>query len=79
MEHGMTTTAFTLDGYQVVRTLGVVRGITVRSRSIFGTLAGSLQTIRGGKFRSSLNFVRRRAKKHLRRCWHTPGISAQMQ
>lgn len=48
MEHAMTTTAFTLDGYHVVRTLGVVRGITVRSRSIFGTLAGSLQTLRGG-------------------------------
>jgi uncharacterized protein YbjQ (UPF0145 family) len=48
MEHAMTTTAFTLDGYRVLRTLGVIKGITVRSRSIFGTLAGSLQTIRGG-------------------------------
>jgi uncharacterized protein YbjQ (UPF0145 family) len=48
MEHAMTTTTFTLDGYKVVRTLGVIRGITVRSRSIFGTLAGTLQTIRGG-------------------------------
>jgi uncharacterized protein YbjQ (UPF0145 family) len=44
----MTTTAFTLDGYQVVRSLGVVRGITVRSRSIFGTIGGSLQTLVGG-------------------------------
>lgn len=44
----MTTTAFTLDGFRVMRTMGVVRGITVRSRSIFGTLAGSLQTLRGG-------------------------------
>jgi uncharacterized protein YbjQ (UPF0145 family) len=44
----MTTTAFTLDGYRVTRTLGVVRGITVRSRSIFGTIGGSLQTIVGG-------------------------------
>jgi len=44
----MTTTAFTLDGHRVVRTMGVVRGITVRSRSIFGTFAGSLQTLRGG-------------------------------
>lgn len=48
MEHAMTSTAFTIDGYRVMRTLGVVRGITVRSRSIFGTLAGSLQTIVGG-------------------------------
>lgn len=48
MEHAMTTTAFTIDGFRVMRTMGVVRGITVRSRSIFGTIAGSLQTIRGG-------------------------------
>ena len=44
----LTTTAFTLDGYQIVQTLGIVRGITVRSRSIFGTIGGSLQTLFGG-------------------------------
>ena len=48
MQHAMTTTAFTLDGYRIVRTFGVVRGITVRSRSIFGTIGGSLQTLVGG-------------------------------
>ena len=48
MEHGLTTTTFTLDGYHVVRNLGVVRGIMVRSRSIFGTVGGSLQTLVGG-------------------------------
>jgi uncharacterized protein YbjQ (UPF0145 family) len=48
MLHAMTTTAFTLDGYRIVTNLGVVRGITVRSRSIFGTIGGSLQTIFGG-------------------------------
>jgi uncharacterized protein YbjQ (UPF0145 family) len=48
MEHAMTTTAFTLERYQIVRNMGVVRGITVRSRSIFGTIGGALQTIRGG-------------------------------
>ncbi len=42
------TTAFEIDGYEVVRNLGVVRGITVRSRSIFGTIGASLQTIVGG-------------------------------
>lgn len=46
--HQMTTTAFTLDGYRTVKTLGVVRGITVRSRSIFGTIGASLQTLVGG-------------------------------
>lgn len=48
MEHAMTTTAFTLEGYQIVRNMGVVRGITVRSRSIFGTMGGALQTVFGG-------------------------------
>ena len=46
--HTMVTTQFELDGYRVVRTLGVVRGIVVRSRSIFGTIGASLQTLVGG-------------------------------
>jgi len=44
----MTTTAFTLDGYRIVETKGIVRGIIVRSRSVFGTIGASLQTILGG-------------------------------
>jgi uncharacterized protein YbjQ (UPF0145 family) len=44
----MTTTAFTLDGYRIVKSFGIVRGITVRSRSVFGTIGASLQTIVGG-------------------------------
>ena len=44
----LTTTTFTLDGYRIARNLGVVRGIMVRSRSIFGTIGGSLQTLVGG-------------------------------
>ncbi|HLJ45340.1 MAG TPA: YbjQ family protein [Bryobacteraceae bacterium] len=44
----MVTTAFTLDGYRIVRDLGIVRGIIVRSRSVFGTLGASLQTLVGG-------------------------------
>jgi uncharacterized protein YbjQ (UPF0145 family) len=46
--HNMVTTQFELDGFKVVRTLGVVRGIVVRSRSIFGTIGAGLQTILGG-------------------------------
>ena len=42
------TTAFTLDGYKIVRNLGVVRGIVVRSRSLFGTIGAGLQTLVGG-------------------------------
>jgi uncharacterized protein YbjQ (UPF0145 family) len=48
MEHAMTTTAFTIDGYRITRNMGVVRGIVVRSRSVFGTIGASLQTIVGG-------------------------------
>jgi len=46
--HTMVTTQFELEGFRVVRTLGVVRGIVVRSRSIVGTIGASLQTILGG-------------------------------
>lgn len=46
--HHMVTTAFDLPGFRTVRALGVVRGITVRSRSIFGTIGGGLQTLVGG-------------------------------
>jgi uncharacterized protein YbjQ (UPF0145 family) len=46
--HNMTTTQVGLDGYQVMRSLGIVRGIIVRSRSIFGTIGASLQTLVGG-------------------------------
>lgn len=46
--HHMVTTAFELPGFRVVRNLGVVRGITVRSRSVFGTIGASLQTVVGG-------------------------------
>ncbi len=42
------TTAFGFDGYKITRHLGVVRGITVRSRSMLGNIAGSIQTIFGG-------------------------------
>jgi uncharacterized protein YbjQ (UPF0145 family) len=44
----MTTTSFAIDGYTTAHSLGVVRGITVRSRSVFGTIGASLQTLVGG-------------------------------
>lgn len=44
----MVTTAFTLDGYRVTHNIGIVRGIIVRSRSVFGTIGASLQTLVGG-------------------------------
>jgi uncharacterized protein YbjQ (UPF0145 family) len=44
----MVTTANALDGFHVVQTLGVVRGIVVRSRSVVGNFVASLQTLFGG-------------------------------
>jgi uncharacterized protein YbjQ (UPF0145 family) len=48
VDSSMVTTGNELQGYRVVRNFGVVRGITVRSRSVLGNLAASLQTIVGG-------------------------------
>jgi len=48
MNDAMTTTAFTIDGYRTVKTLGVVRGIVVRSRSIVGNIGAAFQTLVGG-------------------------------
>lgn len=48
MQDAMVTTALTLPGYRVTRSLGVARGITVRSRSIVGNFLGALQSLFGG-------------------------------
>lgn len=48
MDHTLVTTAFTLDGYRIVKNLGVVRGITVRSRSIIGNIGAGFQILFGG-------------------------------
>jgi uncharacterized protein YbjQ (UPF0145 family) len=49
IDQSMVTTNVELSGYRVKQNLGVVRGITVRSRSLFGNIAGGLQTLIGGK------------------------------
>ena len=59
MNAAMTTTAFTLDGYRIVKTFGVVRGIIVRSRSIFGTIGAGLQTLIGGNITILSNLCER--------------------
>lgn len=48
MDNTMITTAFELPGYRIVKSLGVVRGITVRSRSLVGNFLGGLQSLFGG-------------------------------
>ncbi len=49
VELNLITTSNSLEGYRITKHLGLVRGITVRSRSIFGNIAGGFQTLVGGK------------------------------
>jgi uncharacterized protein YbjQ (UPF0145 family) len=48
MDPSMVTTALELPGFRIVRSVGVVRGIVVRSRSVFGSIGAGLQTLVGG-------------------------------
>jgi uncharacterized protein YbjQ (UPF0145 family) len=48
VEPSMVTTSMELPGYRIVRNLGIVRGIIVRSRSLLGSIGAGLQTIVGG-------------------------------
>jgi uncharacterized protein YbjQ (UPF0145 family) len=59
MNHAFTTTAFSLDGYRVIKTLGVVRGIIVRSRSIIGNIGAGFQTLFGGNISLYTNLCER--------------------
>lgn len=49
MDTNFITTSNQLEGYRITKHLGVVRGIIVRSRSLFGNIAGGFQTLIGGK------------------------------
>jgi uncharacterized protein YbjQ (UPF0145 family) len=46
--YNMTSTAFEIPGFRIVDSLGVVRGVVVRSRSVFGTVGATFQTLLGG-------------------------------
>jgi uncharacterized protein YbjQ (UPF0145 family) len=48
IEQSMVTTNIELSGYRIIKSIGVVRGITVRSRSLLGNIAGGIQTLFGG-------------------------------
>jgi len=48
MKLDMTTTTFQIEGYKISKNLGIVRGITVRSRSIFGNIGALIQSLFGG-------------------------------
>ena len=49
MDHTLVTTSIALEGYKVTKQLGLVRGVTVRSRSALGNIAGGFQSLFGGR------------------------------
>lgn len=64
----MVTTNFELNGYTITESLGVIRGITVRSRSVLGNMAGGLQSLFGGKLSIYVNLcekAREEAFQHM--------------
>jgi len=71
MQDAMVTTAFSLPGYRIVRNLGVVRGLTVRSRSIIGNFFGGIQSIFGGNITIYTNLCEQaRAETYRLMCEH---------
>jgi uncharacterized protein YbjQ (UPF0145 family) len=59
MQNSMITTSLELPGYTITKNIGIVRGITVRSRSIVGSFIGGLQTILGGNISVYTNLCER--------------------
>ena len=73
----LTTIANTIDGYDVVETFGIVRGIVVRSRSLFGTLGAVFQTVRGGNISMLQELCERtRADAYASAVEHAQGLGA---
>ena len=73
----MLTTAFTLEGFRIERNLGIVRGIIVRSRSVFGTVGASLQTLVGGNITLFTNLCEEtRAHSYQRMSEHAAQLGA---
>ena len=77
MHKSMVTTAFTLPGYRVTRSLGVVRGLTVRSRSVIGNFAGGIQALFGGNITIYTELCEQaRAETYAMMCKHADGLAA---
>ena len=68
----MTTTGFDVPGFRIVDNLGVVRGVVVRSRSVFGTIGGSLQSLVGGK----ISLFTELAERHRQQAFDTMLVQA---
>ena len=77
MQDAMITTALELPGYRIVRSLGIVRGLTVRSRSIVGNIAGGIQSLFGGNITIYTNLCERtRAETYQLMCQHASSMGA---
>ncbi len=77
MQNAMITTALELPGYVVLRNLGVVRGITVRSRSVVGNFFGGLQSLFGGNISIYSNLCEKaRAETYQLMCEHAKALGA---
>jgi uncharacterized protein YbjQ (UPF0145 family) len=77
IQDSMVTTAFELPGHRTVRNLGVVRGLTVRSRSIVGNILGGLQTLFGGNITIYTQLCEQaRAMTYDQMCEHARGMGA---
>jgi uncharacterized protein YbjQ (UPF0145 family) len=77
MQDAMITSALELPGYRIVRNLGIVRGLTVRSRSIVGNIAGGIQSLFGGNITIYTNLCERtRSETYAMMCTHASGLGA---
>jgi uncharacterized protein YbjQ (UPF0145 family) len=68
----MTTTGFDIPGYRIIENLGVVRGVVVRSRSVFGTIGAGLQTLVGG----NISLFTELAERTREQAFHTMLVQA---
>ena len=77
MQNAMVTTTMDLPGHTITRSLGVVRGITVRSRSVVGSFVGGLQTLFGGNITIYTNLCEQaRAETYQQMCQHAMKMGA---
>jgi uncharacterized protein YbjQ (UPF0145 family) len=77
MDAKMVTSAFELPGYLIARNLGIVRGITVRSRSVVGNLFGAIQSLFGGNITIYTNLCEQaRSEAFALMCEHADQMGA---
>ncbi len=79
VDTSMVTTSNELIGYRVVRNFGVVRGITVRSRSVLGNLAAGIQTIIGGNISILTDLCEKARGEAYELLLNMPASTARMQ